>query len=83
MLVHHAGRQYEGTIKGRTLAFVDGGGVAMIDIAIGTLGKGDIASVVEPDRKQRRLTSRLRRSNRPEHAVLHVLNSRILGMRRD
>ncbi len=76
MLVHHAGGKHEGAVDGRPLRFMNGRGIAVIDIAIAVLADDDVAATVEAHRQQRIAASVAGGNDRTEHAVLHVLRSK-------
>ncbi|MCY1306908.1 hypothetical protein D9M68_686820 [compost metagenome] len=53
MPVHHSGGEHEGPIDGRALRFMDGRGIAVIDIAVAVLADHDVAAIIEMHRQQR------------------------------
>ncbi len=62
MLIHHPGGQHEGAVDRRSLRFVHRRGITMIDIAIGLLAEGDLATCIELDCQQR-IAAIARRAN--------------------
>ncbi len=73
MLIHHAGGKHEGPLDSRSLSFMDGCSIAIINISIAILAYNNVAAVIETDGKQRIIMSAAGGNDSTKQTILDIL----------